>query len=416
VQIATAVLRLKIPVALLVLRSLVRNRRRSAIALATVGFGVAALVMAGGFVDGLLVKLREDTIHSRLGHIQIQHRRFSDFGVSKPYAYLLPTNVASMEPIARLAGVTMVSPRLGINGLISVGETTLSFAGQGVDAANEIALSRGLAIRSGSSLQPGDTQGVLLGEGLAANLGVKAGDTVALLVTTGNGTFNGADFQVRGTFSSVSKAYDDVALRVPLVAAEHLLRVSGAQQWLVLLDDTSRTTATMASMAALLPGDRFALTSWDQNADFYRKTAELFARQFGFVKAVILAIIVLSILNVMTMNVLERTWEIGLMLALGDSRTQILALFASEGIVLGIVGAILGAGIALASATVINFLGIPMPAPPGMSHGFDAGISVSALLIINAVTIGTLATAFAALPPSIRASRLPVVDALRASH
>jgi putative ABC transport system permease protein len=321
-----------------------------------------------------------------------------------------------MQPIAELAGVVMVTPRLGVNGLVSVGETTLSFAGQGVDAAKEVVLSRGLAIRSGSALQAGDEGGVVLGEGLAANLGVKPGDRVALLVTAANGTFNGADFQVRGTFSSISKAYDDVALRMPLVAAERLMRVSGAQQWLVLLDDTARTTATLQSMASLMPSDRFALTSWDQNADFYRKTSELFARQFGFIRAVILAIIVLSILNVMTMNVLERTWEIGLMLALGDSRSQILKLFAFEGIVLGIVGAMVGAAIGLAGAAAINVVGIPMPAPPGMTHGFDAGITVSALLVAGAVSIGTLATAFAALPPSVRASRLPVVDALRASH
>ncbi len=60
------------PVLTLALRSLVRNRRRSAIALAAVGFGVAALILAGGFVDSLLVKLREDTIYSQLGHIQIR--------------------------------------------------------------------------------------------------------------------------------------------------------------------------------------------------------------------------------------------------------------------------------------------------------------------------------------------------------
>ena len=133
-------------------------------------------------------------------------------------------------------------------------------------------------------------------------------------------------------------------------------------------------------------------------------------------RAVITIVIVLSILNTMTMNVLERTWEIGVMLALGNARRQVLALFACEGALLGIIGGLLGAGLGLAAAAFLNVVGIPMPAPPGMSHGFEAGISVSMLLVVTAFAVGDAATATAALPPSIRASRMVVVDALRASH
>jgi putative ABC transport system permease protein len=57
-----------------------------------------------------------------------------------------------------------------------------------------------------------------------------------------------------------------------------------------------------------------------------------------------------------------------------------------------------------------------MPAPPGMSQGFDVGISVSALLVVTAFATGSVATVLASLPPSLRASRLAVVDALRASR
>lgn len=403
-------------VVLLALRSLLRNHRRTAIALGTVSFGVAALIIAGGFVDALLVKLREDTIYSQLGHIQIQHPQYVELGLSKPYAHLLPTDPTSLEPIARISGVHMVTPRLQISGLISVGETTLSFAGQGVDPSKEVSLARGLAITSGTSLQAEDKETVILGDGLAANLGVKPGDTVALLVTAANGTFNAMDVTVRGTFNSVSKAYDDIGLRLPLSAAQRLLRVNGAQQWLVLLDDTNTTDATLQRIHQVLPPDRYSMTRWDQEADFYHKTSELFARQFGFVRVVILAIIVLSILNTMTMNVLERTWEIGVMLALGDSRRQVLALFACEGALLGIVGSLLGIAIGLAAATAANAVGIPMPAPPGMGRGFEVGISITPVLVATAFAIGAFAALAASLPPSLRASRLRVVDALRVSH
>src|SRR5690349_10237676 len=96
-------------VVLLALRSLSRNRRRTTISLCTVGFGVAALIVAGGFVDALLVKLREDTIHSQLGHIQIRNRVQEG---KNPFAHLLPTSPDAMAPVARLPGVKLVTPRL----------------------------------------------------------------------------------------------------------------------------------------------------------------------------------------------------------------------------------------------------------------------------------------------------------------
>jgi len=396
---------------LLALRSLLRNPRRTFIALATVAFGVAGLITAGGFVDALLIKLREDTIHSQLGHIQIQDARSAESGLSRPYAYLLPSDDASVASIARVPGVRMVTSRLPVNGLISFGETTLSFTGQGIEPSKEAALAHGLLV-SGTRLNDADENAVVLGGGLAHNLGVNVGDKVVLLATAANGSLNAAEMTVRGTFASISKAYDDFALRLPLAAAERLVRVRSAQQLLVLLDDTGKTADAAQRIRNLL-GSRYAITRWDDEADFYRKTADLFSRQFGFIRFVIMAIIVLSILNTMTMNVLERRWEVGVMLSLGDPRRCVLALFALEGAVLGATGSVAGVLIGVVLAVAANRIGIPMPAPPGMSHGFNAGISLSSPLIATACAIGIGATIVAALPPSLRASRMRVIEALR---
>ena len=403
-------------VLLLALRSLSRNPRRTAISLFTVAFGVAALIVAGGFVDALLFKLREDTIHSQLGHIQIRDPRQGEPGAKDPFAHLLPASPEAMAPVAATPGVRMVTSRLALSGLISVGETTLSFSGQGVDPAREADLAQGIAVIAGTRLQPGDEAAAVLGEGLAASLAVKPGDTIALLVTAANGTFNAIDVVVRGIFSTVSKSHDDVALRLPLATAQKLLRVEGAQQWLVLLDDTDATGDALQRLRQTLPPDRYALTRWDEDADFYHKTSELFARQFGFVRIIVLAIIVLSILNTMTMNILERTREIGVMLALGDSRRRVLALFACEGALLGVVGAVVGAALGIAVAAALSAIGIPMPPPPGMNHGFDIGVALSPLLVAVAAAIGATAAAAAAVPPALRGARLPVVDALRAGN
>jgi len=64
---------------------------------------------------------------------------------------------------------------------------------------------------------------------------------VVLIVTKPSGGINAVEVTVRGLFSTVTKAYDDSALRLPIETARRLLGVQGAHAWVMLLDDTRRT-------------------------------------------------------------------------------------------------------------------------------------------------------------------------------
>ena len=114
--------------------------------------------------------------------------------------------------------IKVVAPRLSFAGLISHGDATLSFIGDGVDPQAEAAFGNGLQISAGSNLMPGERKSVIVGEGLARNLGIGVGDTVVLLANTATGGTNAVELSVRGLFSTVTKAYDDAALRIPVGA------------------------------------------------------------------------------------------------------------------------------------------------------------------------------------------------------
>jgi putative ABC transport system permease protein len=77
---------------------------------------------------------------------------------------------------------------------------------------------------------------------------------------------------------------------------------------------------------------------WYERADFYNKTVALFSQQMNVLRAIIGVIIVLSISNMLVMNVLERTGEIGTLLAVGFKRKKIMQQFAMEGLLLGLIG------------------------------------------------------------------------------
>jgi putative ABC transport system permease protein len=400
----------------LALRSIMRQPRRTVISVSAVAFGIVALMLASGFIEWIFDAMREGTIRTHLGHVQIVRPGFYESGRSDPYRYLLPSGGEATSVLTGIPGVKNVAPRLSFSGLASHGESTLSFIGEAVDPDAEGELNQALDIVEGSALRNDDPRGILFGLGLARNLGVKVGDRVVLLVTTASGGVNAVEATVRGLFATATKAYDDTALRIPIDTARSLLRVRGSHAWLVLLDDTQRTDSVVQLLRAQLPAREYETVPWYSLADFYNKTVTLFNKQLAVMWAIVTIIIVLSITNTMTMSVIERTWEIGTAMALGDTRASVLRRFILEGALVGLLGGAIGLALGYLLARWISSIGVPMPAPPGMAHGYIGQILITPRLAGEALTLAIFTTVIASLYPAWKASRLEIVDALRHNH
>lgn len=394
-------------------RNVTRQYRRSLFGIFAVTFGVVSLILAAGFIDWAIVAMREGTIEMGMGHIQIMRPGYLDGGQADPLHYLMPQASPYNEAIAHFPAVRTMAPRVAFNGLLSHLDATISFIGEGVEPSAEQKVSARLIIAAGQNMDSNDPKGILLGTGLAANLGVKVGDTVVLLVNTAKGRISAAECTVRGTFVTASKAYDDSALRVPLPVAQKLLRVSGIHRWILLLDDTEKTAKTLVSLREKLSGSGLEFVPWYELADFYNKAVSLFSKQVNVVEFIIAGIIVLSISNTMMMNVLERTSEIGTCLAIGRSRREILRQFVYEGLTIGLIGGSLGVTLGWLLAALVSHIGIPMPPPPGMSIGYLGKILVTEQLALNAFLLALGTTLVASFYPAWKASRMGIVDALR---
>ncbi len=396
-------------------RNIARNRRRALAALLTVAVGVISLVLADGFIQWVFWGMREGTIQSQLGHIQVMRPGYLSAGAANPYAYVLPENLPQRSVVESMPGVNLVAPRLALTGLISHGETTVAFVADGVDPQKEAELSKALRIVEGRNLAHATAKEVVLGSGLARSLDVRPGATVALLATTAGGGINAVEAKIVGIFVSVNQAYDDSALRLPIGLAQSLLRIKGAHVWLVLLNDTEHTDDYLAQFRVHFPkpANKLEFVPWYHQADFYNKTVALFSQQMNVLRLIIGCIIVLSISNMLVMNVLERTGEIGTLMAIGFKRRKILGLFAIEGLLLGLVGASLGLVAGYGLAESISAIGIPMPPPPGMTEGYTGKIRITSSVMMHAFLIAFITTALAGLYPAWKASRLQIINALR---
>jgi putative ABC transport system permease protein len=394
-------------------RNLRRNYRRTFVATLTVAFGIVAYLLAGGFIEWIFVQMREGTIHSQLGHIQIVRPGYFEKGIANPYAFLLPERSPERDIIERIVGFQILAPRLSFSGLISHGDTTISFLGDGVDPEREKSVSSNVAIVSGRDLISDNERAAILGEGLAAGMGVRVGDDIVLLATAANGSASAVEVEVAGIFATSYKDYDDSALRLPILVARKLMKVHGATSWVILLDKTERTEVSANTLASALPGNDFEIVPWTALADFYNKTVILFSKQVSVVKFIIGIIIVLTISNTQMMSVLERTTEIGTSLAIGQRRSATLRMFIVEGALIGLIGGILGMILGYLFAQIISSIGIPMPPPPGMARGFLGQILIIPALAVDALILALVTTLLASIMPAWKASRMNIVDALR---
>ena len=398
--------------------NVVRRGRRSSIALAAIAFGVVALLIAGGFIGWILSEMRELSIRTWYGHVQVARAGYWEHGAADPAGHLVGREPQAIAKLRSDPRVATVAPRLSFAALVSHGDLTLSFLGEGVDPASEAAFGRSLIFLPGrgENLSASDADGAVIGQGLAANLGVKTGDKLVLLANAPAGGVNAVEVRIRGVFLTANKAFDDATLRLPLAHAQKLLRTQGVHTWTVLLNDSSDAAAVASELARETSAKGLEARAWTELAETYLRTEALFGRQLGAMAMVLGMLIVLGISNTMTMSVMERTGEIGTAMALGATRRRIVMQFMTEGLVLGVVGAAAGVVVGVCLAWLLSWIGIPLPPPPGLDTPIVAAIRVDLPLAVGAFLLAALSTVLASIYPAWRASRLVIVDALRRAH
>ncbi len=394
-------------------RNLFRQRARSAATLAAIAFGVAGIVLSGGFVRDSLAQLREAVIHSQSGHLQIARQGYFGAGTRSPEKFVLE-DLESVRALARgEAGVADVMARLAFSGLLNNGRADLPVVVEGIEPEAEARLGTHLVVVEGRALEGQDRFQAVVGRGVASALQLKVGDRVNLVVLTGEGAMNVLDFDVAGVFQSYSQEYDARAVKVPLRAAQELLDTKGATVLVVSLARTAQTDSVRDALAPRLAQRGLEARTWLELNDFYKGAALLYERQFGFLQLIILVMVAIGVVNAVNMTVFERVAEFGTMRALGNRAATVVGLVMTEAVLLGLLGSLIGVAVGVALALGISAVGIPMPPPPNSDLPYTARIQLAPAIVAGAFLVGVAAATLAGILPALRVARTPVVDALR---
>ncbi len=395
----------------LAFRNLFRNPRRTATVVLTVAMGTGSLFIFDGFNAGIMNQYRENTVHSRYGHGQVNTNGYREKVFEKPWEHWMTNYPALQERLTRIPGVLHLFPRVEFFSLLTNGKITVSGRGQGVDGRAEAKFFTTLNVVDGMTLSDQE-DGILLGLGLARALDTKIGDRVTVLANTIHGTMNAADLTVTGIFHTGSKDFDDVVFRIPLKQAQTVLdtdRVESVAFGLKSVEDWSRVADVVRAEYPELEATPFAVL----DKVYYQNSVDWLGQQFAVIQLIILAIVLLGIFNTVSTSVLERKQEIGNLRANGESKGQIVLLLGWEGFALGVLGAVLGIVIAWMITAVFLRNGILMPPAPGLTRQFHVRIELQAAMALGSFIMGAAAAMVGTLLASFRVARMPIGEALR---
>lgn len=402
------------------IRNLLRYKRRTLLtaSLITVGvvFVLAFISVSGSFKNLMIGQITD----SMIGHLQVHRKGFV------ASIETLPLNLNLKEgAVDRLENILnnqpeieAYSPRIKFGGMFSNFTETSSIRLTAIDPEKEfktVPLLPGRVIDGNRELQRG---GILIPELLARGMKVKPGDMAVIVATNADGSVNGKQFTVTGILESATGPGGRDGY-IHLEDAREILRMEDKQvsEFAVRLKDFGKLTDFGARLDVLLAGEvnkegkpLFELHTWEKLSPFFN-IAQMIDLMTFFIKFMLIAIVLISIMNVMIMAVYERIREIGTIAAIGTLPGKILGLFVIEGFCMGVAGAIIGNIVATGLIFLLNALRFKYNFGQQTGIVLRAGIDPADILVISITVI--LVSVIASLQPAFKASRMEPIKALR---
>ncbi len=388
-----------------------RNRRRSIVTIGVAALGTAAILLASGFALSTYQALEQAAARST-GHLIVGLPEQFTKDEDTPLQYGIENATELAATLAADPDVRHVLPRIAFSGLVSNGDKSTVMLATGVDPDHEFAVKGPfLKVISGDVLTSDAKEAeVMLGEGLAKSLKAKPGTGLTLLASTTDGALNALDVTVKGVVSTGVPEIDKRLVYTDIATAQKLLNTRRVSTLGVFLRSMQATTGARERVAAANP--KLTVQTWLDQAFFYHSVRGLYNRIFGALGLIIGVIVVFVVANAMAMAIIERTREIGTLRALGTLPSQLLRTLAMEGMVLGGVGAVVGAALALAISLLLYAFPVQMPPPPGSSRGYALVTAIDGPLylmtVLAMIAVSMLASAWIAR----KTVHVPVVEAL----
>ena len=394
------------------LRNVFRNKRRTALSLFVVAFGVSILYLVMGFVFESLATTKQ-SMAKLYGAVQIADARVFD-KTTRGYSHLIaPETVSNIEAILDAdKRVTGYKRELGFFGLVGNIKGSKIVTGSGFVPQNPVE-DFGDMITRGRTLNNEDIRQLILGRKLAASLGVGVGDWINVATTSVTGNFSAASAQIVGVFKFNDVKQEGQLGYVSLGLAQKILRTDNIERIVVNINDIDRAEGFARKLEDRLKaaGIALAVRPWQSLNPLYEQVREFGSFFTWFTNIGVFILAFFGVFEVLTMSFLERTREVGTVRAVGTKRWQVFSTFVIEGFILGMLGGVAGVVLGWLLGLVVNQLNLNW-VPPGAIDAVPVVIQLGFAVALMPFFVALISTFLGALYPAFKSARFNIVKSL----
>ena len=400
-------------------RNLKRNHRRTLLTSSLITLGVVFVLvytaLSGSFKSYMVGEITD----SSMGHIQIHKKGFVESVENLPLDKNL--DAKSIEYIEKFLKnskyIESYSYRIKFGGMFSNFVESTNIRLNAINPDQEFVTLPALKnrlVNFNGILNKGE---IIVPEIISKGMGVKVGDPIVLVANNKSGSVNGVNLKVAGEVERISGPGGRDGY-IHMDDAKKVLRIKSIEvsEIVIRLKDVNMLKAATKELSPILQKlnkkDKpiYEIHTWEKLSPFYNIIKMLDVMNLA-IQIILISIVLISILNVMIMSVYERIKEIGTISAMGTPPRTIVKLFLTEGLLLGILGAVLGG---IFSVIIVEILDM---AKITYSFGRETGLVLSPTLEISQIlTVGIIViviSLIASISPAIKASKLDPVEALR---
>lgn len=381
----------------------------------SIAVGLFAGIAVLSLYKGMMKNRVRIVIDAEVGHLQVHDSNFK-----KDYEprYILSNGEAVMNKILSLPQVKSVAKRSVTNGMLATATGSAGVQIIGVIPAVEYETSQlKKKIVEGNEFDSARKNEIMVGKKLAQKMKIKKDSKLVLTFTDAGGTIVSGAFRVAAVFQSNNAPLDERTVYVTMNDLNSLLTIdSDFHETVVLLKNDDDLALVQTQLQLMFPA--YQIESWKDISPETELMVKTTNQYSYIIMVIIMFALAFGIINTMLMAILERTREIGMMVALGTSKPRIFSLVLLETLFLTLAGTPIGI---LVGWLVTGYFGKHGLDLSGMGREMMSSFGFGTVIYpefpvekITGVMLIVFVTAIVScLFPAIKALKLQPVEALR---
>jgi ABC-type lipoprotein release transport system permease subunit len=316
-----------------------RNKHRTIITMTAIFFAVILSVLTGSLKEGIFDNLLKNVVSFYTGYIQIHQRGYwAEQTLDNSFTW--SDNLGTL--LRKQENVSNFSPRLESYALAASDKTTKGCRVVGIDPeAEDKITSLKQKLVKGSYLNPQDAS-LLIAEGLAERLGVTVNDTLYLIGQGYHAATAAGKYRIKGILHFGSPDLNANGLFLPLTQAQELFAAENRVNTLVVMvNDDNLLQQTKAQIEQDLSADYEVLT-WEEMIPDIKQHIATDSNNMKYVQYILYLLICFGILGTLIMMMMERQYEMGMLIAIGMKRSQLATVMVIESLMTLALGCLLG--------------------------------------------------------------------------